>query len=213
MKYSHIIWDWNGTIIDDARLCVDLVNELLDEFNLERVTIAYYLNNFSFPVKSYYASLGLPIDSKNYKALSEKFIINYRKSFPNCKLQKGARNCFQYFQRNSIKQSVLSAGNQKDLNDFISFHNVSLFFDFASGVDDVFAQGKAELAKHHFNKIGLPASEVLLVGDTLHDAEVAGELGLNCILFSGGHNSKELLLKPSYPVIDSLEELSNWVQD
>ena len=73
MKYSHIIWDWNGTIIDDARLCVDLVNELLDEFNLERVTIAYYLNNFSFPVKSYYASLGLPIDSKNYKALSEKF--------------------------------------------------------------------------------------------------------------------------------------------
>ncbi len=120
---------------------------------------------------------------------------------------------FNTSRRNSIKQSVLSAGNQKDLNDFISFHNLSLFFDFASGVHDVFAQGKAELAKHHFNKIGLPASEVLLVGDTLHDAEVAGELGLNCILFSGGHNSKELLLKPSYPVIESLEELSNWVQD
>ena len=213
MKYSHIIWDWNGTIIDDARLCVELVNEILDEFNLEQVTMGYYLNNFSFPVKSYYASLGLPVDLRNYKNLSEKFIINYRKSFPICKLQKGANECFQYFQRNSIKQSVLSAGNQKDLNDFISFYNLSPFFDFASGVDDVFAQGKAELAKHHYNKIGLPASEVLLVGDTLHDAEVAAKLGLNCILFCGGHNSKELLLKSSYPVIESLEEVRNWVQD
>jgi len=79
---------------------------------------------------------------------------------------EGCKELLSILPRNSIKQSVLSAGNQKDLNDFISFHNLSLFFDFASGVDDVFAQGKAELAKHHFNKIGLPASEVLLVGDT-----------------------------------------------
>ncbi|MDG1326674.1 MAG: HAD hydrolase-like protein [Opitutales bacterium] len=213
MKYSHIIWDWNGTIINDACICVEIVNELLEEFKLRPVTIEDYFNNFSFPVKSYYSRLGLPIDSISYKSLSEKFIVNYRKKFPTCKLQKGVRNCFHYFKKNSIKQSVLSAGNQIDLNDFISFHLLTPFFDFASGVDDVFAHGKKELAKHHFDKIGLPTSEVLLIGDTLHDAEVAAELGLNCILFSGGHNSKELLLKSSCPVIESFAEVSSWVQD
>ena len=60
MKIKHIIWDWNGTLVNDAQLCVDIVNEILSEFDIPPVSFEFYRNNFSFPVRNYYDRLGLP---------------------------------------------------------------------------------------------------------------------------------------------------------
>ncbi len=45
-----------------------------------------------------------------------------------------------------------------------------------------------------------------MVGDTVHDAEVARALGFDCILFAGGHNS-EWRLAEKAPVIHQMKEL------
>ena len=74
MKYSHVIWDWNGTIVNDAQFCVELVNELLLEFNQEQVSLEFYLDNFQFPVSSYYSKIGLPTDSQSTNRISSQFI-------------------------------------------------------------------------------------------------------------------------------------------
>ena len=113
----------------------------------------------------------------------------------------------------NVNQSVLSAGNQIDLNTFVSHYELSPYFNFISGVSDFFAHGKSDIAQEHFNKLGLPSSNVLLVGDTLHDAEIAKKIGVNCLLYCGGHNSKKVLHESTFPVIESIDEVINWVLD
>ena len=58
MKYKHIIWDWNGTLVDDTWLCVEIINKLLKKRNLKLVTIDDYKEKFMFPVREYYIELG-----------------------------------------------------------------------------------------------------------------------------------------------------------
>ena len=41
-KYRHIIWDWNGTLLDDAWLCVEILNEILRRRNEQPVTHERY---------------------------------------------------------------------------------------------------------------------------------------------------------------------------
>ena len=53
-KYDHVIWDWNGTIIDDAYLCVEVMNQVLKNRDLPLINISSYRKNFCFPVKKYY---------------------------------------------------------------------------------------------------------------------------------------------------------------
>ena len=78
MNFSHIIWDWNGTIVNDASLCVEIVNEILHQYDLEKITLNYYINNFTFPVKEFYELIGLPITTASYKSISDFFISHYR---------------------------------------------------------------------------------------------------------------------------------------
>ena len=82
-----------------------------------------------------------------------------------------------------------------------------------SGVNNFYANGKSYIAHEHLAKLTLPKSEILLVGDTLHDAEIAEDLGIDCLLYSGGHNSQTILNRSKFPLIKSIDEVCSWVQD
>ena len=74
MNYQHIIWDWNGTVINDVKLCVRILNEALRHEKLPSITISQYRKKFSFPVNLFYKEIGLPSSGNNYKALNTFFI-------------------------------------------------------------------------------------------------------------------------------------------
>ncbi|MBL7113239.1 MAG: HAD family hydrolase, partial [Bacteroidales bacterium] len=52
--------------------------------------------------------------------------------------------------------------------------------------------------------LGIPKQELIFVGDTLHDAEVASEIGIDCILIPNGHHSEERIRSAGVPVFLSL---------
>ena len=207
MKYEHIIWDWNGTLVNDAQLCVEIVNQILADYEIMPVDSNFYMDNFSFPVSQYYNLLGLPSSGSEYEEISRRFIHEYRKNHHICKLQE---NCFKvlgYLQERRISQSVLSAGNISDVLDFVKYHKLSDFFTVISGVSHAKATGKSEIAFEHLNKVETSPHKTLIVGDTLHDYEIAKDLKIDYILFSKGHNSASRLKEVTSSVIHNLEEL------
>ena len=207
MKYQHIVWDWNGTLDDDAELCVVILNQILNDYGKMPVDRAFYLDNFSFPVCEYYKSLGLPSCGPEYQKISQRFIEEYRKKHHICKLQKSSVKMLSYIKGCGISQSVLSAGNIADVLDFVEYHKLSDFFTIISGVYHTNATGKSDVAHKHLNQIQACTSDILLIGDTLHDFEIATDLKVDCVLYSKGHNSKNRLLEASNSVINDLEEL------
>ena len=55
---AGIIWDWNGTLLNDMELCVHTINEMLQKRNLHELSVDEYKEVFSFPVKDYYQKIG-----------------------------------------------------------------------------------------------------------------------------------------------------------
>ena len=152
MKYEHVIWDWNGTLVNDAELCVEIVNQILKDNKIKSVDHSFYLKNFSFPVSEYYKSLGLPSSGPEYKVISQRFIEEYRKNHHICRLQKNSLKVLAYINKRGISQSVLSAGNIADVLNFVNYHKLSDFFTIISGVCDTNAKGKSDIAFEHLNK-------------------------------------------------------------
>ena len=213
MKYTYIIWDWNGTIVDDAQLCVDIVNQHLKNFKIKEVSLDYYLNNFRFPVSSYYDQVGLPTDLESLNKISSEFINKYRKLYKVCNIHSGANACFEKLRSVGIYQSVLSASMESDLLSFILHFKLDHYFENISGVGDFFASGKSNISHDHLKKLNTDKSKVLLIGDTLHDAEIAQNLEIDCLLFSGGHNSVEILTESDFPIVGTFDEICNYVLD
>ncbi len=66
------------------------------------------------------------------------------------------------------------------------------------------------LAKNLMDKTGMDPGDVCLIGDSIHDHEVALELNWPCILIEGGHQSSARLIKTGRKVLSGLNELRNY---
>ena len=72
MKPSLVLWDWNGTLLDDVALCVDALNRLLRIYHYpQQYSLAQYREIFGFPIEAYCIRAEYDFTKKSYKAVSE----------------------------------------------------------------------------------------------------------------------------------------------
>jgi len=207
-KYRHVIWDWNGTLLDDAWLCVEILNEILRQRNEQPVTHERYKEEFGFPVKDFYQRLGFDFSVESFEALADEYISKYDERRFECKLHAHATDVVRHCLDRGVKQSILSAYHQVRLEEALDFFELRPLFSHVIGLDDFHANGKIHQGIRLIEELGFGPDEVLLIGDTIHDYEVAREVGADCTLFVGGHNTRERLASCGVPVFDSLEQLS-----
>jgi phosphoglycolate phosphatase len=205
-KYKHIIWDWNGTLLDDTNLCVELINEVLIKRNLPSLTLQQYRDIFTFPVKDYYAKTGLDFSKEPFEVVGKEWMDGYELRKKECGLSKFTREVLNGIAKLGVPQSILSAYSQSSLIKIIGDFGLSGYFSNLIGLDHIYATGKVELGRNFMTQLGLQKGEALLIGDTIHDFEVASAIGADCILIAGGHQDKERLLKTQVPVYDSMEQ-------
>lgn len=115
-------------------------------------------------------------------------------------------------QQLGLKQSILSAGNQSDVELYVDHFKLESFFYQVFGTDNIKAEGKIELGEKFITDSNLRPEEILLVGDTIHDLQVANEIGCSVLLFSQGHNSNNQLSGYSVKIISDLMEVAQYLQ-
>jgi phosphoglycolate phosphatase len=208
-KYKHVVWDWNGTLLNDAWLCVEVMNTMLAERSLPAITEEIYKNIFNFPVREYYLLLGFDFDKEPFEEVGMEFMVLYNQRQHECKLHLEVKSVLERVAEMGYSQSILSAREQNELRLETNNLAVNHFFTLIYGLDDHYAHGKTDVGFTLLADLKCPKAEVLFVGDTLHDAEVAAELGIDCVLVPNGHHSKERLLRQEHPIVNSLTDILN----
>jgi len=212
-NYKHIIWDWNGTLLDDVGLCVDIVNEILLKKNLSSLSLDKYRNIFTFPIKDYYIRAGFDFTQYSFEEVGQEWMREYERRRTECVLHSHAKEILFLLKRKNINQSILSAYPHSTLIEIISFFNLNDFFTHIIGLNNIYATSKVDLGKELMKKIRNGKESILLVGDTEHDFEVSKEIGADCILIANGHQSKEKLLNCDAQVFDSIEEFGSMLNN
>lgn len=205
-KYKHIIWDWNGTLLDDAWLCVEILNGMLGRRGMKATTLCRYQEQFDFPVINYYVKLGFDFEKESFDDVAREYIITYESAYHKCRLRDGAVDIIKRFKARGILQSVLSASQRSSLIRALELFGLKSFFENIAGLEDYYARSKADAAKKLLKDISACGKEILLIGDTTHDYEVAGMLGADCLLLPAGHQSEQRLLACGAKVCDSFEQ-------
>lgn len=210
MKIKHIIWDWNGTLLNDNWLSIKAINILLEKYDLPEIDEEKYLKIFTFPVIEYYKKLGFDFDRTPFSIIGTEFIKEYTDRMYEAKLQDGARESLNYFHEINISQSLLSAAKQQMLNDLMKYHDLEKYFLKVAGLTDHYANSKVNAGKSWIKELKYNPKEILLIGDTLHDAEVADEIGTNCVLIAKGHTTFDRLKLSGKDVFHTLFEFKEW---
>lgn len=214
-SYDNIIWDWNGTLFNDVELCTSIMNSLLTQESLPNISIQRYKEIFTFPVIEYYKIAGHTFERNSFEELGKQFMVEYESRKGDCNLFPGVIELLSSMKEKNIQQHLLSAYEQNSLNKIIKSYDIEAYFQNVVGLDNIYASGKSHLARELNKRISSneTTGKILLIGDTIHDYEVAREINSDCILISHGHQDEERLLKPGVPVARNFIELSNLLKE
>ena len=206
-QINTLIWDWNGTLLDDTDICIETINVLLTERNIPNIDRQQYLTVFGFPVKDYYQRIGFDFENEPFEIPAHRYIEIYSSKLEQCQLHNGVLEVLNIFKQRGLTQLILSASEQQLLEHSLQLFGIEKWFASVAGLNNHFAQSKTEIGKRMLNDMGISPSEACLIGDTTHDFDVAATMGCQCILIANGHQTAEKLEETGALVLPDMKEL------
>lgn len=206
MKYSLVIWDWNGTLLDDVGPALASVNDMLERRKREPITLRQYYDYIGTPIRRFYERL-FDLNAVDYAELLKEYNRGYEKHLERGSLMKGALEALDRFRAEGASQIVVSSCEETQLNRLIGRFGVAGYFDAVLGSSDFYAGSKVERAAGYIAAHAVEPAKTLVIGDLLHDAETAKHIGADCVLLSAGHQSTEILKESGLPVVGSIGQI------
>lgn len=210
MKHKKlIIWDWNGTLLNDIDACINSMNVMLQRRNMKLLDEETYKKIFTFPVQEYYKSIGFDFLQESFEQLSVEYIDLYKEHSIDVPLQQGVLNALSFFKSEGFQQVILSASEQVTLEKQVNQHQLQFYFDELIGLNNIYAKSKLENAMNYQQKSGISSSQTVLIGDTYHDFEVAKAMGCDCLLVNNGHQDLSRYPLDANMIINTLADILN----
>jgi phosphoglycolate phosphatase len=202
---STIIWDWNGTLLNDLESNIEIVNIILSRRNLKPLTIDTYKQLFCFPVSKFYDKIGIDVEKETLAGISVEYVELYYERFSKNRLNDGVVLILENMKNRNIKNYILSATNHKDLEKQVEEMNIKHYFEKIVGSNNIEGKSKIEKASKLVRNEFINADETLIIGDTLHDLEVAKAINSRCVLFAHGH--QQLSNNGDYILINKMSDI------
>lgn len=212
MRYKHIFWDFNGTIIDDVRNALSCVNDMLGRKGRKPIDITEYYDYVDTPIINFYYRI-LPPEEVIFSEISEQYHSDYARHLDETALAAGAEKLLKELKENGANQYIITSNYIGETLELIKKFGVYEYFDEILGADNTLAESKIERAKAFFEARGINRNEAIFIGDTLHDLETANALGIDCVLVAFGHQGSKLLNNHNAYNVEGLEDVRNILFD
>jgi phosphoglycolate phosphatase len=184
---THVIWDWNGTLLNDIDLSVSITSEMMGEFGLPPLLVERHREVFRLPIRDYYHQLGFELTPEEFTQVAHDFQGRYRNRVAECSLFAGAEELLVRLKNKNKHLAILSAANEVDLVALTNHFQITKYFDHVCGLSDIYAVSKIERGFELIKMWGVDRRQVMMIGDMDHDLEVAKALGIDALALADGH--------------------------
>ena len=190
MQSVHIIWDWNGTLLDDTEAALATLNFMIAERGGTPISMPFYLDNFAFPVRPFYDRIGIMAhDEDEWNEIAREYHDVYSRQA--VALNRGTFAALELAKSAGCRQSLLSALRQDLLDEQARGYGVAEYFERICGSDNLHGASKVVRAREFLAELRSRDADAkfVMIGDAVHDKEVADAIGIPCVLCAVGSHA------------------------
>ncbi len=206
-----ILWDFNGTVMDDLGASVGAVNAMLARRHLLPITEEWYTLHLIMPLEAFYESVGFDMKQERIEEVSEEFQRECGK-FPRPVFPEVLR-MLETFRSKGYRQLLFSSLHHDILIRQAEERGISAYFEGIVGRQDRSLGGKEQAVQAYFEARNIHPHEVLFIGDLTTDAAMAEYIGSPCALIAKGHQHHSVLEQTGAYVLDSATDLENLLEE
>ncbi|GAA0948691.1 HAD family hydrolase [Nonomuraea longicatena] len=201
---KHIVWDWNGTLFHDIDAVVGATNEVFQAYRLPALDADGFRALYTRPIWLLYERmLGRPLEEGEWQRLDDGFHESYFRLSGACGLAVGALASLEGW---TGTQSLCSMAPHIHLVPTVRSFGIEGHFSRVDGLTGTTGGEKAEHLVKHVTALGVDPSDVLVIGDSVDDAQAAAHVGARAVLYTGGMTPRGQLESTGHPVVDTLAE-------
>jgi phosphoglycolate phosphatase-like HAD superfamily hydrolase len=203
---THLVWDWNGTLLDDLALVVAATNVSLASLGGPPITAEDHRRDFRRPISDYYGHvLGRPVSEAEFIELDRAYHGFYRDGLLGAALAADAETAMRAWPGT---QSLLSMWFHDELVPEVTRRGLLGLFERVDGLRRGVVGGghKADHLVAHLDALGVEPAGAVLIGDSADDAHAADAVGAACVLYGGGFTHPDRLAETGAPVAATLVE-------
>jgi len=205
-----IAFDWNGTLIADTWPILEGVNLVLKSFGKKQITHKQFLEDFDVPVSIAYKKHGLDADAIDgaHEKISQIFHTYYENRIANIRTRANARKVLDHLKKKGIKCLVFSNHTQHGVEKQLKRLKLASYLEAVLANSErhhaLIKRAKGERLKDFMKNKKLRPGEVLIVGDTIEEIQIAKSLGsMVCSITHGNCSTRRLkAAKPDYLISD-----------
>jgi phosphoglycolate phosphatase len=201
--YSNVIWDWNGTLLNDAKIGTEAEAAIFRKYGLPVQSHEERIKNFFMPVEKYYEKMGFDLERYEFNLIAEEWLSIYERLAKEAPLFDGVQAMLDSLKKEGKCQYVLSAAPELHLRDVISKFGIHHYFDGVYGLPNARADSKVARGRELLADFEIDPRRTILIGDTAHDFEVGEALDVDVLLIADGHHAYEALLKVHDHVLET----------
>ncbi len=203
MNCTHVVWDFNGTLLDDRDASLLAVNDMLEAKGKPVSDLETYYDQIEMPIIRYYEKL-FDLETYPFDAIIRDFAEGYMRRAGTIKLGAGAMDALREFKRRGVRQVVISSFEQSRIEAWISKLGIEDYIDGVFGASDLMAESKTARAESWARASGAAPQNIVVVGDTEYDLEMAAAMGAGCVLVTYGHRGERRLRPFGVTLVDEL---------
>lgn len=212
MRFSGYIFDVDGTLVDSVSPSVTSLQAAFAEVGFE-VTYETLQSYVGLDVEQIIEILAPELDVRARQHVLTCRATIYREVFLGGIEPIRARDLFETIKKAGGRIALATDCKGPELHRYLEVLGVEDMIDALACGDDV-EHGKPDprLIGAALRKLGLPAKDVLMIGDTPYDAEAAQEAGLAAAgVMTGGFSKEALLQAGCLTVAREVSDLAAWL--
>jgi len=202
MRYTFVLWDFDGTLADTFSCMVSAYNNLAERRGLRRLDDPGAARGLT--PQALLRTLNIPL--LRIPSLLSGVLAAVRRDMPGIHLFPGVSEVLDAFGRADCRMSVLSSNSRENILACLHANGVVGRFESVVGYRRIL--GKGDGIRRFVKARAAVGERAVYVGDEVRDIQAARKAGVDVAAVTWGYNTSELLTKqdPDY-LIERPEQL------
>ena len=212
MRYSLIVFDWDGTLIDSAGGIVECIQEAARDLGLPvpgRETASHVIG-LGLHDSLRTAVPTLPADK--YREFAEAYRRHFLARQGMMALFPGVRELLQGLHAAGHRLAVATGKSRRGLEHALESTALRRFFAASRCADETNPKPHPAMLLELMQQLAAAPEQALMIGDTSHDLEMARSAGVDAVAVTyGAHPGAELHALAPRACVASVAELREWL--
>lgn len=215
MKYTCLIFDWDGTLINSADTIVRSLRAAARDMKLVLPSEAEAKNviglELSLAIKTLYPSYNDDVISEIRQCYADHF-VNYDKEQPAV-LFAGVKEGLEQLHQAGYQLAIATGKSRRGLDRVLPASGIESLFSATRCADETVSKPAPDMVHELMQILNVKEHQTLVIGDTEFDMEMAQRANVDRVAVSyGAHHVNRLLKYQPRLCIDRFRQLLDWLK-